>query len=59
MLEKFLNKKVKIFIYNYGASPMATIDVKEGTVTALDENFIELDNDQVVAIKCIRSMRTA
>ena len=52
MLEKFLNKKVGIVIFNGSASP----DFEKGFVTAVDENFIELDNNLTIAIKYIMSI---
>ena len=48
MFEKFLNKKVKIITLGQGFI--------QGTVTRLDDNFIELDHkgmDIVVQIKYI------
>ena len=60
MLEKFLNKKVKVYISNYGAgSPSDAVNLKEGTITALDENFIELDSDEIIAIRYIRNIKNA
>lgn len=49
MLDKFLNKKVKVLYgcYEYNKN------TEKGTITRIDENFIELDNDTVIAIKHI------
>ena len=52
MLEKFLNQKVQILATLYGAATM-----KKGTITAIDENFIELDNSEIVAIKAITTVK--
>ena len=66
MLEKFKNKKVLICIADYAAAidfkkqgrSYASSRQREGIVTNLDENFIELDNDQIISIKYITSIRT-
>ena len=52
MLEKFLNKKVEILYttYNYRV-------VESGIITNIDENFIELDNNKVLQIKFICTIR--
>jgi len=66
MLNSLLNRKVAIGIAAYSAS---TIDVKykitgrvgmycvEGTIVDLDENFIKLDNEMLIAIKYITSIK--
>ena len=48
MLEKFLNKKVQIYATLYGAQAM-----RKGIITAIDENFIELDSGEIIAKKAI------
>ena len=53
MLEKFLNKKVQIRYTIYGNFINA-----KGVLTNLDENFIELDNDEVIAIRYILSIKS-
>ena len=70
MLEKFLNKKVKIVIATYGTTLnqklknsrsggftnyVAEYNV-EGIVTNIDSNFIEIDNNLVIQIKYIISI---
>ena len=45
MLEKFLNKKVKVYIKEYG--------LRKGTITSINADFIELDNNIVIQIKYI------
>lgn len=49
MLEKFLNEKVEIVYTPYG---LAGFTIK-GVITAIDENFVELDNNEIIAIKFI------
>ena len=56
MLEKFLNKKVLISTKNFASARME-LQMK-GTVTAIDDNFIELDNDEVIAIKYIARIKS-
>lgn len=60
MLEKYINKKVEISEKMYSYS--STIEGKFnnghlnkiiGTITAIDDNFIQLDNNTLVAIKFI------
>lgn len=64
MLEKFLNREVIIEekLYQYAStiseSPMARMAVAtqnrvSGTITAIDENFIELDHTSLIARKFI------
>ena len=58
MLEKFLNKKVEITATTHGsviAFGKASI-ITRGTVTGVDANFIELDNNRVISIKYIISI---
>lgn len=65
MLEKFLNKKVLICIANYAAATEVMASMKnpyaplqrKGTVTNIDNNFIELDNNEVIAIKYITTIK--
>ena len=66
MLEKFLNKNVLICIANYAAAsenmasfknPLAGFQ-RRGKVTRIDENFIELDNDEIVAIRYIATIKS-
>ena len=60
MLEKFLNKKVEIFVSSYGTpyvSLVNTYSIKyQGVVTNVDSNFIELNNNRVIQIKYIISI---
>ena len=65
MLEKFLNKKVMISFAEYGRTVnhvsvglKGAIEnyIRKGTVTKMDDNFIELDNNEVVAIKYITTI---
>ena len=66
MLEKFLNKKVLICIANYASAaemivfnrPLEAVQ-RKGTVTNVDENFVELDNNELVAIKYICTIKEA
>ncbi|MBP3707337.1 MAG: hypothetical protein J6J36_01850 [Clostridia bacterium] len=53
MLEKYLNRKVGVCIFNATQIP----GFEKGIVTAVDENFIELDNDLTIAIKYIISIK--
>ena len=55
MLEKFLNKNVSIILAQYAAKGKKK---KKGTVTNINEKFIELDNDEVVAIKYIAAIKS-
>ena len=66
MLEKFLNKKVRICLAEYaktldhmptGFKGTLSYYLREGIVTKIDENFIELDNDEVIAIKYITTIK--
>ena len=65
MLEKFLNKKVLICIPTYAAACEKVVMgaqlhsvQRRGIVTNVDDNFIELDNDEVVAIKYIATIKS-
>lgn len=68
MLEKFLNEKVEICLAEYAkvievVTPLRDKKileqtVKKGTVTRIDENFIELDNNVVIAIKYIVTIKS-
>ena len=60
MLEKFKNKNVLICIGQYAAAAKNQrlggalgSFTRKGTVTNIDENFIELDNNEVIAIQYI------
>ncbi|MBQ2836315.1 MAG: hypothetical protein IJE68_05740 [Clostridia bacterium] len=67
MLEKFLNKNVLICIANYasaveemprpGKNAFVAVQ-RKGTVTRVDDKFIELDNNEVVAIKYISTIKS-
>ena len=67
MLEKFLNKEVMICLANYASAysfekvsfgaNLAHLQ-RRGRVTRVDENFIELDNDEVVAIRYIAIIKS-
>ena len=57
MLEKFLNKKVKVFVTTYGsATPFRDNQSCSGTVTNIDSNYIEINNNKVIQIKYIVSI---
>ena len=62
MLEKFLNKKVLICISQYAAAitgiggPNAV--QRKGVVTNIDDKFIELDNDEIIAIQYITTIKS-
>ena len=53
MLEKFKNKKVEIIYTSY-----AHFRMLKGIVTNIDENFIELDNNDLIAIKYILTIKS-
>ena len=63
MLEKFLNKKVLICIAHYAStiekytSNLSQFQ-RKGTVTNVDDCFIELDNNEVIAIKYITTIKS-
>lgn len=66
MLNSLLNRKVAIGIAAYSAS---TIDMKfkltgragimyvEGTIVDMDDNFVKLDDEMLIAIKYITSIK--
>ena len=58
MLEKYLNKKVKIYATSMYNTAMGTISrvSRVGVVTDVDDKFIELDNNSVIAINYIVSI---
>ena len=67
MIKKFLNKDVVIFIANYAIEKDPSLDPvtamiegvrKKGKVTNIDGYFIELDNNEVIAIKYITSIKS-
>ena len=67
MLEKFLNKKVLICIAEYAkAIEKIAIGVqgslehcqRKGTITNINDKFIELDNDELIAIKYITTIKS-
>ena len=67
MLEKFLNEKVEICLAEYakgidhiamGVKGILEQCVRKGTVTRIDENIIELDNNVVIAIKYIVTIKS-
>ena len=57
MLKKLLSQKVRIGLSNYAWSyfPKGKGNnmQREGIVTDIDDNFIELDNEMIIAIKSI------
>ena len=67
MLEKFKNKKVEIGIAVYakvidrvsvGVKARIEYGLRRGTVTNIDENFIELDNNEIIAIKYVATIKS-
>ena len=67
MLEKFMNKKVRIITTTYGSivsrerkqlKCYAQEYIIEGTVTNIDSNFIEIDNNLTIQIKYIISIES-
>ena len=56
MLEKFLNKKVAIWVSLYGS---ANGYIKKGIMTSYNEEYIELDNEKIIAIRFIASIELA
>ena len=58
MLEKYLNKKEKIYATSMYNTAMGTISrvSRVGVVTDVDDKFIELDNNSVIAINYIVSI---
>ena len=54
MLEKFLNKKVKVYVTTYGSGTGFSDNAnQQGVVTNLDEKYLELDNNIVIQTKYI------
>lgn len=53
MLEKFLDKKVVVYFFT-----TRTNSFYRGVVTAVDKDFIELDNNLTIAIKYIISIES-
>ena len=47
MLEKFLNKEVKILILPVGRG---MLEVEEGIITSADDKFIEINNEKLINI---------
>ena len=62
MLKKLLGQKVKVGIssYSYAITPkgLGNFITKEGIVTDIDDNFIEFDNEMIVAIRAITYIQT-
>ena len=61
MLEKFLNKKVEIIATAHGSMiglGKSALFVS-GTITGVDANFIELDNNSAINIKYIISIKSS
>lgn len=57
MLEKFLNKRVRIYVTTYGSSNAISNNANQkGVVTSIDDKYIELDNNIVIQIKYIVSI---
>lgn len=60
MLEKFLNKNVEVVATAHGS--MIALGksalVTRGTITGVDANFIELDNNRVINTKYIISIES-
>ena len=54
MLEKFLNKEVQIRYTGYAQACYS----KKGIVTKIDDNFIEVDNDEIIAIRYILTIKS-
>ena len=55
MLKKILNKNIKIYFSNCFISTgiaKPTYSMK-GIVTDIDDNFIELDNTEIISVKTI------
>ncbi len=64
MIDKFLNKKVIVCIADYAHSLDkvvlgANIEpwCREGIMTDYDEDYIELDHNEIIAIKYIARMK--
>ena len=54
MIEKFLNEKVQIIYTAYSDSFFSL----KGIITKIDDNFIEVDSNQIIAIKYIISIKS-
>lgn len=46
MLEKYINKEVKIVTAIFGTT---VYDIEKGIITAIDDNFIELNNKILIS----------
>ena len=55
MLEKYLNKNVKIYVSSHNE----LLDVKKGIITGINDNFVELDNNELIGINFIRNIKIA
>jgi len=53
MLEKFLNKEVKMLVLSGGGH----VQVEEGIITSADDKFIELNNEKLINILHIYQIR--
>ena len=51
---QYLNKKVKIRITNYG-TPVGYNEIK-GVMTNINDNFIELNNNTIVAMRYVETI---
>ena len=62
MLGKLLSRKVRVGISNYSMSVVpkgfGNFIMKEGVITDIDDNFIELDNEMIIAIRAITYIQT-
>jgi len=54
MLEKFLNEKVQIIYTAYSDNYFNL----KGIITKIDDNFIEVDSNQIISIKYIISIKS-
>ena len=54
MLEKYLNKEVKVLIRTPG---IGLIEKEDGIITSIDDKFIELDNKQLINIFSILQIK--
>ena len=54
MLEKYLNKEVKVLIKSLGVS--STGDIEKGILTSVEEKFIELDNKKMINLLNVHSI---
>ena len=55
MLKELLHQKVKVGVssYSYSRTGKSVFALKEGLVTAVDDNFIKFDDGMIIAIKAI------